>query len=342
MTKSKLQDPSHWYVRLYSTGTAQEYELKDYVANRAVAYTSPSTLYIAGYVNSVPNPEGLPAVAVVYKSTNYGVTWGSCVQCGGTDPHSLCVGDDDTLIVFVDGNHIYRSFDYGVTWTAATTVTGSVGLVGTLFRTSASTLLLANGPGGGNFTYISRSTDNGYTWTNIGIYGNSANWCVGHEFSETTTGRILLCTAGNSHWPSGPYGSIFYSDDDGLNWSGDGFVIDSDRTNCVSIDRIGTIIVANLYVWPGYSTTYGTWISSDDGITFTNVDDTPGIVRSLRSHSIIYRVIGTDLMASTDGTHWNVAVSSINGSTSECTKEAGTGDLFIAAGNTAYVIQLNI
>lgn len=154
------------------------------------------------------------------------VTWtqATCTGCGSfaAAPSSLTLGASATLLATGNdgsGNGlIARSTTNGTSWTVTTPANFPTPATllqgGQLFSVTGTTWLAVGNFGGVPDLRISRSTDDGSTWTVVGTFSNAS---AGISFVSCLTSTLCLATTSGAVSSSG--GRVFRSTDAGLTWA---------------------------------------------------------------------------------------------------------------------------
>ncbi|QEG35141.1 Ycf48-like protein [Bythopirellula goksoeyrii] len=159
-----------------------------------------------------------PDPGVIYRSSDYGITWARVGNITGTDLITCLASGHDGVGFLLTGNqaHVWRTEDYGETWEDLGKVSGAQNPVFAnaygLLVTSKGTLIVTDtAPRGG---HIYRSLDNGNSWTDLG------------PISSKPLYRLL--EVGDGVVANGWAGHVYKSKDDGLTWKDLGHLANSE------------------------------------------------------------------------------------------------------------------
>ena len=201
----------------------------------------------------------------VYRSSDDGATWtsvGITGPSGQTFISGIAVAPNgDLWLAGGVPDDVYRSSDDGATWT-------SVGITGPAGQTSISGIAFdprtvpprAAGDlwlTGATPNDVYRSSDDGATWTSVGITGPVGQTNI-QDIAVAPNGDLWL--AGNS--PD----DVYRSSDDGATWTSDGITGPAGQATIT-----GIAVAPNRDLWLAGTTPDDVYRSSDDGATWTSV-----------------------------------------------------------------------
>jgi hypothetical protein len=289
MTLSKLQDPSHWYIRTAKTITYTGVFPED-VTVTGVMFTAPSTFLVSTWTSAYPNPYGVPAwTGLLFRSTDYGKTWDGAtpqvlaiMQFGGLQrlaDNSICLGTGPTFWV---------SSTEGLAWNTRTAP--GRGIIQTLSGALLCYLSVYLPSPNCYVIWVYRSTNYGVDWTHTGTLGDTHNTPYYTGTCIRESGRIVVLVDAWSPAVS------YYSDDDGVTWS----------TQARPVRHISTFISTPGYIVVMANWTYdtNTYVSDDDGASYYVTDAgvthvTSGLINA--DDTIYWFVAGvTDILKTDD------------------------------------------
>lgn len=148
----------------------------------------------------------------LYRSVNYGVTWGEIYPPGGTAAGknwrwSSISHDGSVILVSITTGRLYLSTNSGTTWTEAQPA-GAVDRVWYSVSVSANGLVLLAAAGGGR---LYKSINSGVSWTEVNPVGGSAVDRVWETCDASFDGTCMI---------AGIYpGRLYYSSNTGVSWN---------------------------------------------------------------------------------------------------------------------------
>lgn len=220
----------------------------------------------------------------VFRSSDTGNSW----LGGGLAGHvisALAAGPMSTVYAGTASGGVFKSLDGASTWTTLISESGGFYVAGIAFLQAdpavPSTVYFAStgvGPGGGPIGGLFKSTDGGFSWSQVG---------VGLPYGVVTA--LAIDPVDHDFLYAGTSGAgVFRSVDGGATWSRASGALSTTRVTALAIDpTVTTTIYAA-------SDGQGIFKSADSGVTFLAVDSGLSGMRSLgltldpRRPSIVY------------------------------------------------------
>ncbi|MGZ3866280.1 MAG: T9SS type A sorting domain-containing protein [Bacteroidia bacterium] len=197
----------------------------------------------------------------VMKSTDNGATW-TAVNTGLLYKYNDALAVDGSNLYADDFGNTYVSSNGGTNWSAVSTLPGFSSIV-----RNGTTLCAGYSIGGNGYNGIYISTDNGATWSQPSNTGLTEKV---HQLA--VIGTTLFATTGTA---------VYTSINNGTSWTAHTSV-----GNSVALAVYGT----NLFV----GTPGGTFLSTDMGVTYTNISGIMGI-----ESDVCLTIMGSDVYAGT-------------------------------------------
>lgn len=252
------------------------------------------------------NSQTVYAVAVdgtIFKTTNCGQTWNQSVGVVPQFMYSMSFLNSTTGFVAGSEGGIARTTNSGATWITLTSPQVDWGYF-QIKIVSASEIYLVGDP-----NYLYKSTDLGNTWQNLQIVPVSGPASTFIWYSVDKVGSTIVL--------SGDFGVVAKSVDNGLTWSSNSFLLNTNilfdmdmapgTNNLFAVGRQYGIGTRQVF----YSSNYGTnWTTRDLGVDM----DASSI--SMVNSQVGY-ISGTNgsVMKTTDGgTNWSSVTSPTSGS----------------------------
>jgi photosystem II stability/assembly factor-like uncharacterized protein len=204
-----------------------------------------------------------------------GDVWSQVLASGTVAPLSeVKRGKDGVLIGRILSNslsQVLRSTDNGATWSVISYSAGATGGSSTTAAYSIATdgkgVWILTGFSGAASSYtISRSTDNGLTWTSV---RNAATTDALFSACETDSNGTWIATGGTSSLVT------IRSVDNGLTWTRPQNGVGSNSGYSVSCDKLGVWIIGSLGA---------AWRSTDNGLTWVSQSFPTGVMYAIANN----------------------------------------------------------
>ncbi len=209
----------------------------------------------------------------MYKSTDGGTTWNTCIN-GLDDANSsantlfiapFSMNPENSNILFAGSNRVWFTSDGADNWSASSAVLSTDDKISAVTVVNSSSPYLGfAGTTDGKIFKCTSVTGSGDTWTEITPSDNNGAWVRRITVDLNDKNKIYACYSGYNNDGVSPTKHVWYSDDQGTNWTDISGNLPDAPVHTLVIDPLDN---QTLYV----GTEVGVFQTTDRGGTWTRV-----------------------------------------------------------------------